>query len=190
MFTFLIWFFIVLFFIAFILAAFERSEYRKKDKSYYVNREINESADYIEATDLCHLNGLPLPTGEFFPVLVFKGCILINGKYKLEAQKITGVYLSNEQEVIKKEKSALGRALVGGVFLGPIGAVVGGLSGVGNNKTIKDHTLLIITYISEENESKSIVFRQHPLDDNKDKISCLYTNISSIIPRKNEMIKL
>lgn len=39
-----------------------------------------------------------------------------------------------EREIIDKDKSVIGRAVVGGLILGPVGAVVGGMSGLGTKK--------------------------------------------------------
>ncbi len=38
---------------------------------------------------------------------------------------------AQEQIYEQKEKSVVGRALIGGILLGPVGAIVGGMSGIG-----------------------------------------------------------
>jgi len=53
---------------------------------------------------------------------------------------IKSVEVRKESDFIQgkeKDRSVIGRALVGGVLLGPVGGVVGGLSGV-PKKTIRD----------------------------------------------------
>lgn len=55
-----------------------------------------------------------------------------------------------------KKKSVLGRAIIGGILLGPVGAVVGGISGIGEKKTkISDvDNILTIGYSDSDFETE------------------------------------
>lgn len=65
----------------------------------------------------------------------------------IEYADITAVEIITE--TIKKDKSVIGRAVVGGLLLGPIGAVVGGISGMGKKEIY--HYYLLITYGADDN---------------------------------------
>ena len=56
-----------------------------------------------------------------------------------------------------KDKSVIGRAVVGAVVLGPIGAIVGGLSGLGS-KNVKNHYLIINYWDANSRELTSVSF--------------------------------
>lgn len=76
--------------------------------------------------------------------------------------RLVGVTVANEQEILEKEKekSVVGRAVIGGVLLGPLGAIVGGMTGIGTktkSKT-KSKNYIIINYKSIENELKILSF--------------------------------
>lgn len=47
-----------------------------------------------------------------------------------------------EDKTTEKDKSIVGRAVVGGLLLGPVGAIVGGMTGIGTKKYIKKVLLL------------------------------------------------
>jgi len=77
-------------------------------------------------------------------------CIdLLYSKLLLSFDQIIDMRYSSYEKIIseKKSKSVIGRAAVGGVLLGPVGAVVGGLSGLGSteitNKKIKTEAIAI-----------------------------------------------
>lgn len=56
------------------------------------------------------------------------------GEYKehtININEITKAAFMSEQDIIEKKKSVGGRAIAGGVLLGPLGAIVGGISGTG-----------------------------------------------------------
>jgi hypothetical protein len=65
---------------------------------------------------------------------------------ELQYSQIVNVALLSESEVIEKEKSVIGRGIVGGLLLGPLGAQVGAISGVGTKTKEKQHHYVVINY--------------------------------------------
>lgn len=76
----------------------------------------------------------------------------------LKYEQIIGINVVSEKEIIEKGKSTVGRAVVGGVLLGPLGAIVGGMSGIGTNKTNKTTYYMVINYKSQDEEVKVLSF--------------------------------
>ena len=64
----------------------------------------------------------------------------------LSYDQIIAVGVVSEAEIIEKDKSVIGRAAVGGLLLGPLGAVVGGISGTGKKQKATNKKYLVINY--------------------------------------------
>lgn len=79
-------------------------------------------------------------------------------KVNLRYDQITAANCITEKEVLEKSKSTVGRAVVGGVLLGPLGAIVGGISGVGNKTKNNTKYYMVINYKSREEEIKVLSF--------------------------------
>lgn len=60
--------------------------------------------------------------------------------------QLCGVSMLTEKEIQEANKSVLGRAAVGGVLLGPLGAIVGGMSGVGTKQKSETHYYVVLNY--------------------------------------------
>ncbi len=71
----------------------------------------------------------------------------------LKYEKITNCQCVTDKEIQEKSKSVAGRALIGGLFLGPVGAVVGGLTGVNDKKVTKLRHFIVINYDISEGET-------------------------------------
>lgn len=65
----------------------------------------------------------------------------------LDYSQIKNVGFLTEKEIAQKSKSVLGRAAVGGLLLGGLGAVIGAVSGTGTKSETKNHIYLIINYV-------------------------------------------
>lgn len=65
---------------------------------------------------------------------------------KLNLKKIIYVDVATEKEIIEKDKTVIGRAAVGTLLAGPLGAVIGGMSGIGSKKKSKDRKIAVIGY--------------------------------------------
>ena len=74
----------------------------------------------------------------------------------LNYDQITNYGKVTEKEVVEQKKSVAGRALVGGLLLGPVGAIVGGIDGTGKKKKTKIKNYFIINYISKDEEECAI----------------------------------
>lgn len=91
-------------------------------------------------------------------------CITIIGRlYKrpvihLPLNQINNVAIVDNQEIEEKSKNVIGRAVTGGIILGPLGAIIGGTSGIGNKKVLTYKKYLVINYISKNAEMKVISF--------------------------------
>lgn len=79
------------------------------------------------------------------------------GSISLMYNQITEANFFTETEIITKSKSVIGRSLVGSTLFGPVGAVVGGMSGIGDKKEEKSKHYYMITYTNSKNEFAQIV---------------------------------
>ena len=76
----------------------------------------------------------------------------------LKYSQITDVFYGQQTEIKKVNKSAIGRAVAGGLLFGGVGAVVGAVSGIGKKDKKKRHFYFIISYTSSAGEEKFIQF--------------------------------
>ncbi|MEE1014100.1 MAG: hypothetical protein U0L92_07340 [Clostridia bacterium] len=89
-------------------------------------------------------------------------CIFIKSRINkemtttLKYEKITDCQFVTEKDIQEKSKSVAGRAMIGGLALGPVGAIVGGMSGIGNKKDTKTRSFIIINYQSQNDEINAI----------------------------------
>ena len=79
-------------------------------------------------------------------------------KLLLNYDQITDVFYGFETELVEKPKSVIGRAAVGGILFGGVGAIVGAASGTGTKTGNKTHLYFIISYTSSDGEDKYIQF--------------------------------
>lgn len=78
----------------------------------------------------------------------------------LKYSQIVNAGVVKEEEIIEKSKSVLGRAAVGGLILGPLGAIVGSVSGVGTKEKKQLKAYYIINYkSSHDGEVKVLSFQ-------------------------------
>lgn len=76
----------------------------------------------------------------------------------IKLEQIIAANVVTEKEIIEKSKSTVGRAIAGGVVLGPLGAIIGGMSGIGNKVSSSDKYYMVINYKSLEDEIKVLSF--------------------------------
>ena len=101
--------------------------------AYYLS-EIN-ATNYLEdgkCTVAAHTNGIGITTG-------FKSLYISH-------EQLISMNFINHKQLTSEKKSVIGRALVGGVLLGPLAAVVGGMSGIGNKTKKRGDYLLVINF--------------------------------------------
>lgn len=67
----------------------------------------------------------------------------------LPIERITCTDIYTEKELIEKSKSVVGRAAVGSLF-GPVGAIIGAISGSGTSKRMKSHLYYTISFTSKD----------------------------------------
>ena len=80
------------------------------------------------------------------------------GSVKLKYEQITDVYYGNQEEIIKKDKSIIGRAVIGGLLLGGVGSIVGAISGIGEKTKKVNRKVFIISYTSSSGNDAFILF--------------------------------
>jgi len=115
----------------------------------YFKGEVKQSENVLEVEDrsvniAMHHNGVLITYGLLTPLL------------ELHNKQIISFKKASNEELSSTDKSVVGRAVLGGLILGPLGAVVGGMSGVNKSK-LKDIQYLIINYWDLESKSPSSV---------------------------------
>jgi len=112
----------------------------------------------METSQIRYINGIPgLKPNKGCTLIIDEESLKVKRYFKIRAEikikDIMQVESKKETEFIpgkEKDKSVIGRAIGGGLLLGPVGAMVGGMSGVGK-KTIeesssKENWYIVIAY--------------------------------------------
>lgn len=81
---------------------------------------------------LLHTHGIRIMIGLFF--------------YPIHNSQIINIQKTTSTEIAKTNKSVIGRAVVGGLIMGPLGAVVGGISGTGTKDKLQINQCVIINF--------------------------------------------
>lgn len=134
------------------------------------------------AAILFHKRGLRIHSG-FFKSFKIPYSNIITVKY--EDRDSMGNYQ-------KKDKSVVGRAAAGGLLLGPLGAVLGGMSGIGSKskKFDKETDYLIINYWDKETKSnEALLFAEKNKRKNFNKFINEYHKRKKKSKRIPELVK-
>ena len=93
-------------------------------------------------------------------------CLYIYSTYhpdvnvSLPYHKITNVEMTTDVTIIEKSKSVAGRAVIGGLILGPAGALFGGMSGIGTKQERIANNYILIRYkATPEAEEQGILLK-------------------------------
>lgn len=89
-------------------------------------------------------------------MLIIRARVFQRPEVRLPLDRITYAESKTETEIREHDKSVIGRAAVGSLLLGPLGAIVGGMSGIGSKKSKSVRQFLIIAYMSTDGEEKAI----------------------------------
>lgn len=81
---------------------------------------------------------------------------------KLSFDRIVQFDVIDEKTILEKEKHMFGRAFVGTLLLGTAGTILGGISGMGTKKKIKNEEYLIINYGENVEDMKALTFKVVP----------------------------
>ncbi|AFL99527.1 hypothetical protein Desde_1095 [Desulfitobacterium dehalogenans ATCC 51507] len=88
---------------------------------------------------------------------VFK--TVIENTFKIPLCNILDTIVTTEKEVVDKDKSAIGRGVLGGAIFGPAGLILGGMSGIGTKKKKETIWVYIVSFVSSGGEIKNITFK-------------------------------
>ncbi len=84
---------------------------------------------------------------------------LMDEPFQIHNSQIIELIHTSKTELIKESKSVIGRSIAGGLLLGPLGAIVGGMSGIGHKENQGSKHFLIINYwdINTKNSKTLII---------------------------------
>ncbi|GAA4295736.1 hypothetical protein [Nibribacter koreensis] len=87
----------------------------------------------------------------------------------LLTSNITEISLEDKEQIkVQKEKSVIGRSIVGGLLLGPVGAVVGGMSGIGTKEVKGEMPDLMISIKHNSNGPEEVIVFSCKYKDRKE----------------------
>lgn len=73
----------------------------------------------------------------------------------ISLKNISNVAIISDKELIEKDKSVIGRGIVGNVLFGGAGLILGGLSGLQKKQVVQNVDYLVINY--KENEEEKVI---------------------------------
>lgn len=164
-------------------------ESQRQDGRYaYKYTNVHGESKFIYSWKLNPTDPIPKGKGYMYDVALYDDHLEITSMQKrkllLNYDQITDVFYGFETELVEKPKSVIGRAAVGGILFGGVGAIVGAASGTGTKTEKELHRCFIISYTSSDGEDKYMQFE----DTRKYKGNKLYKKLKNLAHVESESI--
>lgn len=100
-----------------------------------------------------------IPSGKVDVILFTHGIQIMSGLqfYQVHNSQIISIKRTSHEELINADKSVIGRAVVGGLILGPLGAIIGGMSGIGSKEKFINKNYFVINFWDAETKSAQTI---------------------------------
>lgn len=113
----------------------------------------------LSPTTLTHIDGLSgYGSGTKVKLSKTSSEIKVDGNHFIRMGDLKSTTLTSSRQLVNQHKSVLGRSIAGAVVAGPIGAIVGGISGTGTKQTTATVSILTINYYKGFGEKKTVIF--------------------------------
>lgn len=137
------------------------SIFSKREKNTYITKYL-QGLPNINVGDICKLSF----DNENLIIQAIKVSGIIKSKvnvintFKINNKKIISFDLINKSNIETKSKSVIGRGIAGGLIFGPVGAIIGGISGTKQDIKSNDEFFLNISYYGvNEDDLKVLIFK-------------------------------
>ncbi|MYL53754.1 hypothetical protein GLW08_10440 [Pontibacillus yanchengensis] len=154
------------------------------------DKEKKEKRGYSSIiVGLKYIGGIAgLKEGEEIQIETMNDHLLLNEKHKLRLEQVKRVQYLSEDNLVEKQKSVIKRAIVGGLLLGPLAAIVGGISGVGKKESKETHHFLSLDYTDKNGEEQTAIFLAGFLakGSSSDFIDDVHQKIGYVVPSSKD----
>lgn len=104
--------------------------------------------------------------------------------FKIPLENVMDTFLTTQKEIMEKDKSVIGRGVVGGLLFGPAGLLIGGLSGIGKKSVTEYTKIYIMSYVGSNGEVKNITFGMNKMMVRvTEKFDKLFTKKHRLVPK-------
>ena len=118
-------------------------------------------------------------------ILHYSGINITNGLYSSEMELHNSQIISTEfadtSKLLSQDKSVIGRAVVGGLLMGPMAMIIGGMSGIGTKNKMINSGYLVINYWDRfTKQAQTILIRGDEPDEIRALVGRLNTERSKV----------
>lgn len=125
-----------------------------------ISRENKQKGIIARIDQLTIVQGIP-GTSEGQPAFLrlYDDKVTVSDQQTIPLARISEAVSFSQKDVESKDKSVVGRGLIGAALLGPLGAVVGGMSGVGQKNKGVDTQYIALHYTNKDGSTETALFR-------------------------------